>query len=1128
MKFSYGIKAKTVIYTIIPVIISFCVICIILFFSLFNAYQNVAKSEFKNIVRNHTKIFENKITGVLEYLSFVASVLEFQIHADMADRETMQRMMIEILESNCDINGSGIYFEPNMYDGKDAQYIGTQYGSVQTGRISYYYYSNNRNILFKTEAPDNYVEFIRSHYVKTKEKIAPVYTDPFELEIDGKKIFMFVITFPILGINNEFLGMITADIHLSGIYEQFQAEKIYKTGNIIITNDNGKIIYSSRFNDIGKTREEAGLVRAVPSKPPSAVYSPDITAKSFQSIAESSELIKIKSVFNNKDTLLSRETIYFPLLNSRFYFTVVVPFDEINEEGNRLLVIVIIISAAVLIMITLVLILLAGKLAKPLKEFKDVAGKIAQGNYSIRVEGSYRDEFAVLKDTVNFMTERIEENIDESKKSLRILKNILNGIDVLIYITDPKTSEILFINQPLRSLFKLQDEEGIGEKCYKLFRRINKKCDNCPCDKLDIDPDTPVVWEENSEEEGRIVSHTDCYIEWLSGYKVHMQYSFDITEIKKITEEKLKAVNEAYELAGKKEQAEATSRMKSVFLASMSHEIRTPMHGIIGFSELALDDNIPAKTRNYLSKIKISAESLLLIINDILDVSKVEAGRMELENIPFDISNVFKICRLISLPKAREKGISLFCYAEPSVGRLLIGDPTRLRQILINLISNAIKFTNNGMVKLLSAITEKTDNTITMHFEVKDSGIGMTEEQLGRIFQPFMQADSGTTRKFGGTGLGLTITKYLVELMGGVLNVESTPGLGTRFNFEITFKTVEITEKKEFADVPGVTGEKPVFNGEVLVCEDNSLNQMVITDHLSKVGLKTYIAVNGKVGLELIKNRITNGEKPFDLIFMDIHMPEMDGLETAKNIVEMNVKTPIIALTANIMSHDRDTYLEIGMRDCLPKPFVANDLWSCLLKYLKPVSMLPVNHEADYTEEDEQQMELITAFVKSNQSTYTDIRDAFDKGNLKLAHRLAHTLKGVANLVGQKKLSAAAQVVEQLLTNNNTNSLSGQMNILEKELNAALIELSPIADNHVKKIKEIPFNASFDKENALKQLTTVDSLLEADSFDVLNLVNDLRSIPGTEKLAGQIENMKFKLARETLAEIKKQLEKENE
>ncbi|MCL2763456.1 MAG: ATP-binding protein, partial [Treponema sp.] len=205
------------------------------------------------------------------------------------------------------------------------------------------------------------------------------------------------------------------------------------------------------------------------------------------------------------------------------------------------------------------------------------------------------------------------------------------------------------------------------------------------------------------------------------------------------------------------------SLQKSTFLATMSHEIRTPMNSIIGFSELAMDDQIPPLTKDYLGKIHESAEGLLLIINDILDISKIESGKMEMDNIPFDMHNVLSNCRSLIMPKAIEKKLTLYFYAEPSMGKRPLGDPMRLRQVLVNILSNAVKFTNTGTIKLIVQIKEKTENSITMGFEIKDSGIGMTREQITRIFDPFSQAEVGTTRRFGGTGLGLTITKKIVE-----------------------------------------------------------------------------------------------------------------------------------------------------------------------------------------------------------------------------------------------------------------------------------------------------------------------------------------------------------------------------
>jgi signal transduction histidine kinase len=203
----------------------------------------------------------------------------------------------------------------------------------------------------------------------------------------------------------------------------------------------------------------------------------------------------------------------------------------------------------------------------------------------------------------------------------------------------------------------------------------------------------------------------------------------------------------ALNLKNAAEKAKAANRSKSAFLANMSHEIRTPMNSIIGFSELAQDDDISLKTRDYLIKIQKNSEWLLQIINDILDISKIESGKMELESIPFDLHEAFAACRTVIMPKAIEKGLAMHFYAEPSVGKRLYGDPTRLRQVLVNLLSNAVKFTNSGMIKMLAAITNVDADRVTMYFEVKDSGIGMTPEQMGRIFDQFTQGESGTTRK---------------------------------------------------------------------------------------------------------------------------------------------------------------------------------------------------------------------------------------------------------------------------------------------------------------------------------------------------------------------------------------------
>jgi len=506
------------------------------------------------------------------------------------------------------------------------------------------------------------------------------------------------------------------------------------------------------------------------------------------------------------------------------------------------------------------------------------------------------------------------------------------------------------------------------------------------------------------------------------------------------------------------EEAESASRAKTAFLANMSHEIRTPMNSIIGFSELALDDELPPRTREYLGKILENADGLLQIINDVLDISKVESGKMELEHIPFNIHDLFASCRTLIMPMAVEKGLMLYFYAEPSIGKRPLGDPIRLRQVLVNLLSNAVKFTNAGTVKLQAAITERDEKTITMHFEVRDSGIGMLDEQIRKIFEPFTQAETGTTRQYGGTGLGLPITKNIVELMGGTLMVESTPGVGSKFSFDLIFDTIDVSDddlykrKMVFNDL-----EKPIFEGEVLLCEDNAMNQQVIREHLARVGLRTIVAENGKVGVEMVQRRMNNDEKQFDLIFMDMHMPVMDGLEAASKILSLDTGIPIVAMTANIMANDREIYRKSGMRDCVGKPFTSQELWHCLMKYLHPVRwqsvdegqrMQPVAQSSAQgagrggdIDMDAQQV-LQTLFVKNNLHKFEEINDALQSGDITLAHRLAHTLKSNAGQVGKTALQRTAAEIEQQLKDGNNQVSPEQLRALEAGLAAALQEFS--------------------------------------------------------------------------------------
>jgi len=565
--------------------------------------------------------------------------------------------------------------------------------------------------------------------------------------------------------------------------------------------------------------------------------------------------------------------------------------------------------------------------------------------------------------------------------------------------------------------------------------------------------------------------------------------------------------------------AETANKAKSIFLANMSHEIRTPMNGIIGFLELAKDADIPKTAREYLDRIFANAKLLLYIINDILDISKIESGKLEIECIPFSLHEIFMHCQALIKPKAEEKGLTLYCYAEPSIGKTLLGDPMRLRQVLTNLLSNAVKFTNVGTVKLSASVLSTDESGITLLFEVKDSGIGMGSDQLARIFEPFMQADAAITRKYGGTGLGIAICKGIVESMGGKLEVESTSGVGTKFSFVLTFEVIDApaylsSNMDTFNEMV-----RPNFNGDVLVCEDSTMNQQVICEHLARVGLNATVANNGKEGVDIVAERAKLNKKPFDLILMDIHMPVMDGLEAASEMMALGVETPIVALTANIMSNDLEMYRSSGICDYVGKPFTSYELWNSLIKYIKVESFSEVDNLQISIEDEKSQNQLRIYFAKNNQATFDEIVKAASAGDIKLAHRLAHTLKGNAGQIREKRLHEAAAKVEAMLAQGRFAPDDERIGALEAELLSVLNRLTlQLIESEA---KSVPVTADAEKiREIIYKLAPILSNYEA---ECMNMLDDIRTLPGAEDLARYVEDFEFELAIAELAKIKEQV-----
>lgn len=500
-------------------------------------------------------------------------------------------------------------------------------------------------------------------------------------------------------------------------------------------------------------------------------------------------------------------------------------------------------------------------------------------------------------------------DITEVKQAHQRLLTILDGMDADIYVSDMETNEILFMNAYMQKRFRKFEP---GMTCHQFVRSYDQQCAFCPKpDLLDANgkPVDTVVTERYSKTFDRWILNHDRAIEWLEGRLVHMHMGADITELKSM----------AVELREAMDKAEAANLSKNEFLANMSHEIRTPLNGLLGMLQLLELTNLEPMQRDYLNTAHESGRNLLQILNDILDLSKVESGKLELDAVDFELGDLLDSVVAVFRHQAEGRGIEMSWHIDESLPRYFTADKGRLRQILFNLVGNAAKFTVTGSIRVEAypLKASRHGDTMNIYFQVSDTGIGIPDDKLGAVFNPFTQVDGSMKRKFQGTGLGLSIVHRLVLLMNGTIAIMSEQGKGTSIVFTAEAGVSEGTTEEEKSGVESTS----MTSLSILVAEDERVNRVVVDRILGKLGHRATCVESGEEALELLK------QQSFDLILTDIQMPGLDGVETARAIRgDLGVETPIIALTAHAMKGDKERFMEAGMNGYIAKPFEMAEL----------------------------------------------------------------------------------------------------------------------------------------------------------------------------------------------------------
>ena len=637
---------------------------------------------------------------------------------------------------------------------------------------------------------------------------------------------------------------------------------------------------------------------------------------------------------------------------------------RLNEQARLLATV-----GVVLALLALSLIVVAARrLTQPLEGLSANAERLGQGELDVRMTPGTSAETVRLADTFNAMADRIQQSHKNLEgevaartaalaKERDLAQHYLDIAMVMLLAIDTE-GRIVMINRKGAEIIGRPSEELLGLNWFECFLPPEQRQGVCEAFAAILAGELDLVerYENeiiNTRGERRLISWSNTLLKEPSGHILGTLSSGEDITVRRQAELELIGHRNHLEslveqrtadLSKAKESAEMANRAKSTFLANMSHELRTPMNAIIGLTHIVSRNNRDQAQGDRLSKISMSANHLLHLLNDILDLSKIEAEHLTLEKTEFRIGTILSNVDSLLIERITAKGLALSKKIDAELAsRVVRGDSLRIQQVLLNLVGNAIKFTERGSIGILISVRDETEENLLVSFEVSDTGIGISQEAISRLFNPFEQADDSTTRKYGGTGLGLAISKRVVQLMGGDISVSSSPDSGSSFRFSVPLEKLAgsqtpVKEEKQPAEDTESLLKARFPNTRVLLAEDDEVNQEVAKELLHEIlGFDVSIANNGREAVMLASS------KRFDLILMDMQMPEMDGLDATRIIRTQadNQTIPILAMTANAFEDHRQSCLAAGMNDFIAKPVDPDILFAALLRWLESASTQP-------------------------------------------------------------------------------------------------------------------------------------------------------------------------------------------